>query len=249
MKEPHRLLNQGATDAERALLRSASMDGPPDGVVERMMAALDGAPSAQGPGQGSDGTVPDAPAATHALKLATLSKAGIVALLGVAGLTSAVMVHYRDGSGRAHVRSPAAAAPAIQAAPTLDPTHGPDHPEGTSLQAKPLALGPSETATESRQQPSPRSDDGLAAELRLLDVARAAVNAGNSSAAQRALDSYAERFPQGHLNPEANVLRLAVMVRQGDHAAALSLGRALLASEVYKTYESRIRSLLREIPQ
>jgi hypothetical protein len=249
MKEPHRLLNQGATDAERALLRSASMDGPPDGVVERMMTALDGAPSAQGPGHGSDGTVPDAPAATHALKLATLAKAGVVALLGVAGLTSAVMVHYRDGSGRAHVRSPAPAAPAIQTTPALDPTHGPSHSEGTSLQARPSALGPSEGATEPQQQPSTRSDDSLAAELRLLDVARAAVHAGNSSAAQRALDSHAERFPQGHLKPEANVLRLAVMVRQGDHAAALSLGRALLASELYKTYEPRIRSLLREIPQ
>jgi hypothetical protein len=248
MKEPHRLLNQGATDAERALLRSASMDGPPEGVVARMMTAIDGAPSAQGPGHGSDGTVPDASGATPSLKLATLVKAGTVALLGVAGLTSAVMVHYRDGSGRTHDRSTVAAAPAIQVAPTLDPAHGPDHAESPPLQAKPLALGPGETASEIRGQPSTRPDDSLAAELRLLDVARAAVNDGDSSAAQRALDSHAERFPQGHLKPEANVLRLTVMVRRGDHAAALSLGRALLANRVYKTYEPRIRSLLREIP-
>jgi hypothetical protein len=90
-------------------------------------------------------------------------------------------------------------------------------------------------------------DGSLSAEIRLLDIARAAVDAHNPAAAQRALDSYAQRFPQGNLTPEATVLRLAVLVRQGNPAAARSLAARLLASESYKTYGYRIRSLLREI--
>jgi hypothetical protein len=247
MKEPNRLLNQGATDAQRALLRSASTDGPPDGVVDRMMTALVGAPGAQGPGRGSDGTFPQASVATPSLKLATLNKPGVLALLGVAGLSAGVIVYSLAGSGRGH--DPAATAPPTQAAPALDPPHVPAHPGEALLEAKPSAVTPSETANGPRQQQNTRSDDSLGTELRLLDAARAAVDARNPAAAQRALDSYAERFPQGHLKPEATVLGLAVLVRQGDHGTARSLGRALLASEVYRTYESRIRSLLREIPE
>ena len=87
----------------------------------------------------------------------------------------------------------------------------------------------------------------MSAEIRVLDGARAAVNAHDPAAAQRALDAYRRRFSQGHLEPEANVLRLAVLVQQGKRTAAQSLGAHLLASEAYKTYENRIRSLLRDV--
>jgi hypothetical protein len=90
------------------------------------------------------------------------------------------------------------------------------------------------------------TDDSLSAEIRILDVARAAVDARDPAAAQRALASYAERFPQGHLQPEATVLRLAVLVQQGSRAAARSLAAELLASKQYEAYQYRIRSLLRE---
>jgi hypothetical protein len=72
------------------------------------------------------------------------------------------------------------------------------------------------------------------------------VDARKPAAAQRALDRYAQRFPKGHLKPEAAVLHLAVLVQQGERTAAKSLATQLLASEAYKAYGPRIRSLLRE---
>jgi len=244
MKEPNKLLNQDATDAERALLRSASGDGPPDGALQRMITALDGAPAgnhgpmSQGPGHGLGRPLPKAPVAAQPLKLAALAKVGLFGLLGVAGLIAGVLVHGFAGSGRAHVDRPTVTAPTVQAQPPVGSVDIPAAPRAASSETRPGAA-----------QLNDRSDDSLGAELRLLDLARAAVNARNPLAAGRALDSYAERFPQGHLKPEATVLRLAVLVGKGDRAAALSLGQALLASESYKTYEPRIRSLLREIPE
>ena len=81
----------------------------------------------------------------------------------------------------------------------------------------------------------------------MLDLARTAMDAHDLAAAQHALDSYRRRFPQGRLEPEATVLRLAVLVQQGKRTAAQSLAVQLLASESYKAYESRIRSLLRDV--
>jgi hypothetical protein len=49
------------------------------------------------------------------------------------------------------------------------------------------------------------------------------------------------------LRPEAEILRLAALVQSGRQAAAKSLAARLLADESYKAYESRIRSLQREM--
>lgn len=223
MNDPIRLLIQGASEAERDILRSAAADGPPRDAVQRMMTTLDGlpdgsgAPGWPGPGRGTQ-------AAARSLEIASLAKIGLAALLGVAGLTTGLVLHGRAGSPPEAVATPPArlpAQPATAASGETEPTPPP-----------PLA---------------PQQADSLKAELRLLDEARAALDARQPVEAARALDSHAQRFPQGHLAPEARVLRLAVLIRQGDAVAARSLGQELLASESYRTYAPRIRSLLREL--
>ncbi len=219
MKDPIRLLIQGATEDERSILRSASADEPPRDAVQRMMTTLDGlpdgngAPGLPGPGLGTQ-------AAARSIEIASLAKIGLVALLGVAGLTAGLMLHGRAESPP----NPLAAPPA-------------------RLPAQPATAAPGETP----MPPAPEQADSLKAELRLLDEARAALDARQPVEAARALDSYARRFPHGHLEPEARVLRLAVLIRQGDAVAARSLGQELLASESYRTYAPRIHSLLREL--
>jgi hypothetical protein len=250
MKEPHRLLEQGATEAERAVLGSACVDGPPDGAVERMMNALDsaagnGAPGAQGPGHASGSSLAKAPWAAQSFKLAAWAKIGLLALVGLGGLVVGVIVYGPAGSRDAEMPAPTESA--IKAPPA--PTATPSTSQGTPLVAKPATATTGEMESTPRPQPGGDYDDSLRAELGILDGARAALEARNPAEARNALDSYAKRFPQGHLKPEAAVLRLAVLVRQGDRVAAKSFGRALLASDSYKTYEPRIRSLLREIPE
>jgi hypothetical protein len=255
MKEPHRLLKQGATEAERAILGSASADGPPDGAVQRMMIALDGmaagnaGPSPQGPGHGLGSSLPKARLGTQSFKLATVAKVGLLTLAGVAGLGVGVSVYRLAGPRDVEIETSAATAPATKAAVAPDSPHVPGAPQGAPATAKPAASTPSEMAGAPSHRQTGPLDDSLSAELRILDRARAALDARNPGEARRALDSHAQRFPQGHLKPEAAVLRLAVLVRQGDGVAAKSLAQALLANESYKTYEPRIRSLLREIAE
>jgi TolA-binding protein len=102
-----------------------------------------------------------------------------------------------------------------------------------------------EAANAPHRQAAP-ADESLGAEIRVLDIARAAVDARKPAVAERALDTYAQRFPQGHLKPEASVLGLAVLVQQGKREAAKALAARLLASRQYEAYQYRIRSLLRE---
>jgi len=241
MMELRRLLEQGATDAERALLDSARADGPGDGAAQRTLVAVaaltaaSGGPSAPGSGPGSG--IP--PAAAHAVQLGALAKVGLVALFGVAALGAGVLVHRWAGPSE----MPGVRARVVQPEPT---------PQAPSTAAKQTAAvseasppSPRGSAGALHRQVSP-TEESLSAEIRILDVARAAVDAHDPAAAERALASHAERFPQGHLKPEASVLRLAVLVQQGQRESANALAAQLLASKQYEAYQYRIRSLLRE---
>jgi hypothetical protein len=242
MREPRRLLEQDASDAERALLHSAHADGPPAGAAERMLLTLEGltvgggAPSASGASQASSGSISAMPVAAPSMKLGVLAKVGLAALIGAGAVGGGALVHSLT-SQRPAKSFATSAAPGPAEAPGIP-----------LLAAAPQATGPApdESGTAPRQPPVGPPEDSLSAELRLLDAARAAVDARNPTAAQGALDRYAQRFPRGHLKPEAAVLHLAVLVQRGERAAARSLARQLLASATYRAYEPRIRSLLRE---
>jgi TolA-binding protein len=239
MMEPRRLLEQGATDAERALLHSARADGPPKGAAQRMLVALEGLTAGSGSAS--------AAAAAHAIKLGAFAKIGLVAVLGLGALGAGVVVHRMAGQRSVSGEMPPARAPVMQERPVagkaeIAGAQESQPPEATSEASTPVPG----SGSAPRHRQANVTDESLSAEIRILDAARAAVDAHNPAAAQRALDSHAQRFPQGHLKPEAMVLRLAVLVQQGNRAAARSLAAQLLAGESYKAYEYRIRSLLRE---
>jgi len=69
----------------------------------------------------------------------------------------------------------------------------------------------------------------LSEQLRLIDAARAAVAAGNSSAASQALSTYGSKFPHGSFGQEAAVLRIETVDLQGNHGQASALARSFLA--------------------
>jgi hypothetical protein len=98
---------------------------------------------------------------------------------------------------------------------------------------------------ETRRTPrAAAAEESLGAELRVLALARTAMDRHDLPAAQRALDGYQRRFPHGRLRPEATVLRLSLLVQQGKSKAARALGTELLADDAYRAYQTRIRSLL-----
>jgi hypothetical protein len=256
MMEPRRLLEQGATGLELALLRSARADVPPEGAAERVAMALGGVTlglgathsQAAGHAQFGSSLSGGAPAAAQAVKLGVLAKLGLVALVGVGAVGGGSIVHFMNerGSGPTEMSGPRA--PEAEHAPV---PRGENLP-GT-LRELPAATRAEVTgqAQESEDLPGRANpagvDESLRAEIRVLDLARAAVDARDPTAAQHALDGYARRFPQGHLRPEAAVLRLAVLVQQGNRPAARALGAKLLSSQSSKAYEQRIHSLLRDL--
>lgn len=252
--EPRRLLEQGATDVEKTLLHSACMDGPPDGVAQQMLAALQGLA-----GQGPSNALPrsGAPAAAGTMKAAAtawwarigrIGRIGLLSMGGLGALGVGALVSSIGGE-RSHP-IPASVAPAAHDEPVAEVAEIPpawQWPAFPSLGAPPATIPlPQSGPGSSPRRPSP-SAESLSAEIRVLDLARAAMDAHDLAAAQHALDSYRRRFPQGRLEPEATVLRLAVLVQQGKRTAAQSLAVQLLTSESYKAYESRIRSLLRDV--
>jgi hypothetical protein len=244
MNEPRRLLEQGATDAERALLDAARADGPPPGAAQRMLFALEGlsaggsSPSPGGVGHelGHPSASATAPMAAHTLKLGAVAKVGLLALVGAGALGGGLLVLRNSGQRSLPSETLGARTPLMQESKALGTSELPQ------LEETPRAQAASAAGTL-----TPRKDESLSAEVRILDRARAAVEARDPAAAQRALDTYAQRFPQGHLKPEATVLQLAVLVRLGRRAAAKAMAAQLLANESYRTYAHRIRSTLREI--
>jgi hypothetical protein len=253
MMEPRRLLEQGATDAERMLLKSACLDRPPQGAAQQMLVALQGLA-----GQGAASALPrvGSPAAASPLKAAATAlwaKIGSVGLIGLVGLGTlgvGAMVYSITGQSpnpqTTVTRTPTAHEQLVPV--TAENPRSSDHRGRPSIATPPETDSPALPSVSGNAPRKTNSSAGsLSAEIRMLDLARSAVEAHDLPAAQRALDSYRRRFPHGHLDPEATVLRLAVLVQQGKRTAAQSLAAQLLASESYKTYESRIRSLLRDV--
>ncbi len=94
----------------------------------------------------------------------------------------------------------------------------------------------------SRPVPADSAAD-LSEQLRLIDAARAAVAAGNSSAASAALSSYRTRFPRGPFAQEAAVLQIETLDLQGNHALAASQARSFLARYPNSPHASVVRRI------
>jgi hypothetical protein len=274
--EPRPLLDEGATEIERALLCAGRADGPRKDAASRVLAAIHGLPPAPGlpaipnPGHGVESGLAGAdPAAS--LKPAALIKWAKLALVAV-GVGGAVAVTYYLAQPHGVVPSATPARSMVpETVPLLVPGEAratgktPTSPEAreglTTAGEEPHALPGEDNARGRRASPTGRTleathegsasplDRSLADETRALDRAREALDAHRTSEVLRLLDEYHRRFAHGRLRPEAMVLRLAALVQAGRYGAAESLASQLLAEEAYQAYAPRIRSLLRETKQ
>lgn len=240
MIEPRRLREQGATAAEKTMLASARNDEPPAAAARQMLASLHGL---AGQRAGNDLPHPGTETGVGTIKAATVSwlKIGGLAagVLGLGAVGVAVQARMQKPAVPVTAMSPELPSPpAPGPAPLPKPAFFPATPSATPAPSPPQEAGQAAKAVG--------TETSLGAELRLLDLARTAMDAEDLVGAERALDGYQRRFPRGRLRPEAGVLRLAVLIRQGNATAARALGTRLLADDAYRTYQTRIRSLLRD---
>jgi len=216
MKEPKRLLSQGATDFERQLLRAVANERPSALLRSRMQRGL----GLVGPLAWAS-TV-KAMLGSAAAKVTAVVGLGVLAVATVATLELVPDASVDAGEAPARavsaapapvgeaasaVAEPAAAAPAEAAPAAAAPreaegAHAPGAP--STPNAAPLEAASAPPAAEAA---GAEDDRRLREEIALLDGARAALERGDREAARRSLRTYRERFPEGVLAREANLLR------------------------------------------
>jgi len=219
MTDPERLL-EGGSELERELLGLLASERPSASLSRRMRQSL---------------------VALGLLTTAKTSLAGIVALVSVvtvgAGATW-VAQHQRVDARtlpRGHVSSVvsrAVASISLVPPPASSPAPSPaNEPPAASRGGAPSSAS-SSAAGDLREQ------------IALLDRARAAVRARDSSRALAELSSYGKRFPRGEFSQEVTVLKIEALVQNGQMDAARSLGRRFLASHPESPHVERIERMI-----
>jgi hypothetical protein len=108
-------------------------------------------------------------------------------------------------------------------------------------QARPLPINTEPAPLPDRSPVAKPS--ALSREIALLDESRGALARNDSREALRVLDRYAREFERGNLWPEAVVLRIDALLRQGDAPAARFLADQFEQARPNDSHVSRIQSL------
>jgi hypothetical protein len=252
MKDPLRLLDEGATAAELSLLRAGMSEEPSEQAVQRLATVLGLASGAAVLTATTKSSAAGAVARGAATKMA--AKWLVLGAIGLAG--GAAIVFAR--STPVHRASPLVMKPA--AAPRIEESHVAPVPpgltgEGTGLpsaeaasraaSAEPAAAPPQNRTLEEAGRASSPS---IAREIAALDVARRLLGSGNPRGALGALDDYEAQAKTGMLRQEATLLRIEALAGAGDASAARRLAHRFLQNHPHSPHENRIRALVGESP-
>jgi TolA-binding protein len=155
--------------------------------------------------------------------------------------------------------APAQESPEITPAPVQVPAAGAEREAkaATALPRAPRerAAVPSATqppVAEAVRNPEPvaartpinAGPEALERETKLLDGARRALRSGDSERAARELEEHGRRFSGGALAPEAEVMRIELLLARGDRAGAAARARNFLAQHPVSPHAGRVRAVL-----
>ncbi len=178
------------------------------------------------------------------------------------------------GAGAAAAEEPAAAAEEPEAAAPLPETAVPQPPAAAAVPQPPAAvprpapapaplppaeptpaepepaepLPPPEVAAEPPPATPAIDARRLAAEVAVLDRARAALRRGDTVAATAALDEHAREFADGALVAEAELVRIETLIRAGQLEPARRRARDFLVRFPQSPLAKRLRSLVDRLP-
>ncbi|HEX4335533.1 MAG TPA: hypothetical protein VH062_06435 [Polyangiaceae bacterium] len=236
MKDPARLLDEGATAAELSLLRAGMSEEPSEQAMKRLSVALGLASGA------SVSTIALKSGAASAAVRGTASRFAAKWLLwGALGASGAALVVAETASvHRTVATSPPGAATHEDVIPPAPVVTAPA-PVVTALPEAPT------TPVVAVQSPV-RGSPSIAKEIAALDVARQRLGGGNPRGALRALDDYDRAAPTGVLRQEAALLRIEAFARAGDLGTARRLASRFLREHPKSPHEKRIRALVGETP-
>lgn len=276
MSDPSRFVDdEGTSDFERGLLRSARLDREPEDGAARALAAL-GIGAVEGVTDAGAGASKEAPSSTGAADppsvtgaasasgLAVGKLAGLAVLVGASALGVIALLRASPAPAQApradvpeQVRprelAPAPPAP-LERVLAEAPAPPVERGEVGSTSSPPRAVlrAPSSASAAARPESKARTPapldppdrSSLSEETALIDRVRASMRAGDPSAAERALDEHAARFPRGSLTAEATVARIELSLTRGDFAGARARGERFLREHPGSPHERRVNALL-----
>jgi len=250
MSDPARLVHRPTLDG--TLLRAARREVPPARAHKRMLSTLGigttAATAATAKSVAAAMAVAKAKSAATGVTTAMFAKwtlIGAVGALATIGAVREMPVLLGQGSRPAAVPAPnTTTSPRRKVAKA--PAVGEPAPAQSSAVPKSDA-GFQATATRSTRSSASPAVSGLAAEVSALDRARAATDAHDPGGALALLDAYQRRFPNGSLQPEAQLLRVEALVQQGRRSQALPIARRLLDAAPDGPLSERVQRIFPEL--
>jgi hypothetical protein len=217
------------------------------GSAKLMSASAGGAASGGAAAVGGAATATKAISATLLVKWIGIGVVGGVSLAGAATVVSAP--HPSAPLTTAHVAplpAPTLSAPATPQPEATPVAEARPEPEPEPEPAPPSVVPPPRVVASAAPAGSEQVDVGapLAAEVELVDRARALLAAGRTEAGLQLLLSYEREFPEARLLPEVLFLELESYERSGRSAEARRAAERLLSGFPKSPHASRARRLL-----
>jgi hypothetical protein len=259
MSDPQRFCEGGGGALEKELVDSIRDEAPSPKLRRRVEGVL-GLAAGTATATAATSALGASKAAQMGTALAVAKWIGGAAVTGLAATTIYVAAHGGAGATPASApsaivgrppasvqRGPSAAPPSPTPMPPAsvreEPPPSPAIP--AVVPAGPVAtVGPASPPVPVAYAPPTKPAPTLGDELRILDDARAAMNAGDNDRALASLDRHDREFADPALAPEAMALRVEVYARRGDRAATTRLASRFLERFGDRPEAQRVRSLL-----
>lgn len=265
MTEPVRLLQDENSPEARILLAAGLGETAPQGASRRALVGLGLATgTTASPAAPSSTGSPGGAADTGASSLGGATATGAVSLTRVlkwmgGGVIGALLIAQAiPGGHQPAVSKPTSPASSNRgttfttSAPRLVP-RAPATAEPTAWVTEKAPLptpsrssAPSQMPRALRRVGAPPAADSLAAEVALLDEARAALARGEPTRALRLTERHQREYPAGRLAPEAFILKLTALVRAGEVGRARAISDAWLATHPSGPQADRVREIVGE---
>jgi TolA-binding protein len=217
---------------QRVFSRLAVSLGLPPGLGETV-------PTSSGPSM--------SPVRTGLSRLAGLSGRGVATFLVGAAVGAATY-----GAVEYLRRKPAPPAPiAVVAAPVAPEAPSLPLPDTAAMEAPVVAEAPAATSVRGRE-PTPSTGDsrdrGLAAERKLVEMARTALGRGQIDGALAALRQHVRSFPKGQLAEERDSLLVQALVAKGDFSQARVQATRFARRYPHSLFSPVVEQAVRSIP-
>jgi len=242
MTELKRWLDDSPPDAIHQLLSMAREESAPPRVLQKTLIAL-GTTSAT-----------SAAAAASSVGLGGGAKAGMLSIVlkwgGVGLLSGAVVAGTLEGVARYDASNAKRSPPAELRPPVPAANPSPDLPRGDAQELAPVPTASQKPAPPTRHAPAPERsaapETATAAEIQLVDSARAALRKRDAATVLELLAAYEKTFAPPHLEPEVLYLRMQASLLRGDDDAARRFARAIVTRYPKSPGVGQAESLLRK---